>query len=71
MNLSEIKQQTSQLNRAERLELQDFLLSLENSDELTVEWKSEIKGRLEDVRSGKIESLSHEAFWQRIREKRA
>ena len=71
MNLSEIKQQASQLNRAERLELQDFLLSLENSDDLTAEWKLEIETRLEGVHSGKLQSLSHEAFWQRMREKRA
>jgi putative addiction module component (TIGR02574 family) len=71
MSLTEIKQQASQLSIEERLELQDFLLSLEASEDLSPEWKLEVERRLEDVRSGKVQPLSHEVFWQRIREKRA
>ena len=71
MSLAEIKQQASQLNLEERLELQEFLSSLEAESTLSPAWQSEIAARLESVRSGQVQPLTHEEFWRRIRASRA
>jgi putative addiction module component (TIGR02574 family) len=71
MSLTEVKQQVTHFSAEERAELQEFLSSLEDSDTLSPTWKDEIERRREEVRSGKVQTLSHEEFWKRVRERRA
>ena len=71
MSLTELKQQISQLSFAERLELQEFLVSIEQTEPLSPAWQIEIERRLKDVRFGQMQSLTHQDFWQRIRSSRA
>ena len=71
MSLVEIKQQASQLSLEERLELREFLSSLESETTLSPAWQSEIAARLEGIESGQVQNLTHEEFWQRIRASRA
>ncbi len=71
MSLVELKQQASQLSLEERLELQEFLSSLEPDEPLSPAWQLEIEQRLEGLQSGQVQTLTHEEFWQRIRASRA
>ena len=57
MSLNKPKQRASQL-------------SLEQHEPLSPAWQLEIERRLEDVRFGRVQTLTHEEFWRRVRASR-
>lgn len=57
MSLTEVEQQASSF-------------SLEQNEQLSPAWHLEIEQRLEDVRSGQVQTVTHEELRQRVQSSR-
>lgn len=65
-----LKTELSVLSNPERAELAHFLLtSLEDEAEIAAAWKSEVKQRMKEIRSGQAQGTSAEQLLAELRER--